>query len=87
MAEIWSDDDDDGLFGDRLSDAGIDSDDEAADEVVSTDGGEGTETALEWKIDHSSGDHKLNGMLAGTQPRRDGLTICSTGFHHEDRIH
>lgn len=84
MAEIWSDDDDDGLFADRLSDASSELD----DEVVSTDedGGESMEPGLEWKIDHSSGDHRLNGMLAGTQPRRDGLTTCSTGFHHEDRI-
>lgn len=86
IAEISSDDDDDGLFVDRLSDAGTESGDEAVDEAVSEDGdgGESTGTSLEWKIDHSSGDHGLNGMLAGTYPRWDALTMCSTGFHHEE---
>ena len=48
-AETWSDDNDDGLFVDRLSDAGSELDDEAVDEDVSTDGdsGESIEPGLE----------------------------------------
>jgi hypothetical protein len=87
-AEISSDDDDDGLFADHLSDAGTESGDEAVDdEAVSEDGdgGESIDTALEWKIDHSSGDHRLNGTLAHNR-NRIGLMMCSTGFYHKDRI-
>jgi hypothetical protein len=73
MAEILSDDDDDGL----LSDAGTESSDEAVDEAISEDGdrGESTDAALKWKIDHSSGDHRLNGILASTHLRSDRLTV------------
>lgn len=49
---------DDPLAG---SDASVDSDDDAADEIG--DAGVTGDTALEWKIDHSKGDHRLHGMV------------------------
>jgi hypothetical protein len=53
-------------------DAG-DSDDEGADELG--DAGVAQEAASEWKIDHSSGDHRLHGM-ACTRLRRGPADIA-----------
>jgi hypothetical protein len=56
---------DDGLLG-HLSDTSIEADDDDSE----TEAGVAHDRASEWKIDHSSGDHKLNGTLLGVQTRR-----------------
>jgi len=60
-----SSDDDDGLFTEGESEAEIDEEDsdpgDAGDETTSDD------RMPQWKVDHSSGDHKLQGKLAGRE--------------------
>jgi len=53
---VSDDDDDDGLFADGLLDADAESEDEVPEE-----GEDVAQTQGKWKIDHSSGDHRLNG--------------------------
>ena len=55
-AKVSDDDDDDGLFADGLLDADAESEDEVPEE-----GEDVAQTQGKWKIDHSSGDHRLNG--------------------------
>lgn len=65
-ATAISSDDDDGLFTEGESEAEIDEEDsdpgDAGDETTSED------RMPQWKVDHSSGDHKLQGKLT----RREG---------------
>ena len=64
-ATAISSDDDDGLFTEGESKAEIDEEDsdpsDAGDETTSED------RMPQWKVDHSSGDHKLQGKLAGRE--------------------
>jgi hypothetical protein len=55
------DDDDDGLFADGLADGLLDANAESEDEVAE-EAEDVAQTQGKWKIDHSSGDHRLNGM-------------------------
>lgn len=75
---VSSDDEQD----DPQSDTSVDSDDDTADEMG--DAGVAQDTTSEWKIDHSSGDHRLHGRRHELVEAQ--LTLSSTGFHREDRI-
>jgi hypothetical protein len=77
---VSSDDEQDDALA--VSDTSVDSDDDT-DEMG--DAGVARDTTLEWKIDHSSGDHRLHGIEARERVKAR-LTLSSTGLHREDRI-
>ena len=52
-------DDDDGLYGETISSTEDVDDEELGEEE---DGVTGADSVLSWKIEHSTGDHRLKGM-------------------------
>jgi hypothetical protein len=79
MATELSSDDDDGLLAEA--------DSESEFEIEEEDSEPGDETANEdrmpqWKVDHTSGDHKLQGMSGCTRRNGTGrLTTSSDELH------
>jgi hypothetical protein len=76
VVEDLPSDDEDGLFADGLGPVSDEELDEA--ETLSTE-------KPKWKIHHSRGDHRLNGMCVLTVRATD-LTIPSTGLHCPDAV-
>lgn len=76
-------DDDDGLYDETVSSAKDVDDEELVEEE---DGVARADGVLSWKIEHSTGDHKLKGMQEDSRTLELQLTLHSQELHCENGI-